>query len=166
MLFFLCSESNFFFARMRSQKISQWHKKVRQTNQYNFLSAKIPVHMKLNLLQWKKYTNGYEDLDVLNFLEFGWPVGFEGNRDSVVQSGNHASAICFSEHVSKYVRQEVEHGALIGPFDDNPLCSELQISPLSSVDKDADNRRTIVDLSFPLGSSVNDHIHLIWTIFL
>ena len=158
MLFFLCSESNFFFARMRSQKISQWHKKVRQTNQYNFLSAKIPVHMKLNLLQWKKYTNGYEDLDVLNFLEFGWHVGFEGNRDSVVQSGNHASAICFSEHVSKYVRQEVEHGALIGPFDDNPLCSELQISPLSSVDKDADNRRTIVDLSFPLGNSVNDHI--------
>jgi hypothetical protein len=45
------------------------------------------------------------------------------------------------------------------PFKNNPFVNELKISPLNTVTKrDSPERRVILDLSFPSGKSVNDHI--------
>ena len=61
--------------------------------------------------------------------------------------------------MGKYVKKEVELGATLGPFQSNPLGTPLAISPINTVPKsDSAERRIIMNLSCPLGQSVNDGI--------
>ena len=54
---------------------------------------------------------------------------------------------------------ERAHHAVIGPFSHNPFSCPVAVSPLNSVPKpDTTERRIILDLSWPVGSSVNDGI--------
>ena len=67
---------------------------------------------------------------------------------------NHTSAITDIQHVRQYVKEELQHEAIIGPFDTVP-CT-LHLSPLMTRAKqDSDKKRTIMDLSWPPGQSVN-----------
>ncbi|CAC5390966.1 unnamed protein product [Mytilus coruscus] len=51
------------------------------------------------------------------------------------------------------------YGAVLGPFASNQFNDHLVISPLNSVPKaNSEERRVIMDLSFPKGKSVNDGI--------
>ena len=76
------------------------------------------------------------------------------NTELVSTEENHASAKQFSSHVQTYIREELKHGAIFGPFEHKPI--SLHISPFMTRDKpDSDTRRTIVDLSWPKGKSVN-----------
>ena len=158
MTYFLCTQSKYCFALLRREKICLWHEKVKISGRYNYQLANIPVHMNLNIDSWKKHLEDFADQEVVKFLEFGWPLGFEGRRDVVVQSDNHGSALSFQQDVCKYVKKEVQYGSLVGPYITNPLTSGIQVSPMSTVDKDGDSRRIIVDLSFPAGCSINDGI--------
>ena len=56
------------------------------------------------------------------------------------------------------LQEEMSHGAILGPYDNNPI--ELaHYSPFMSRDKPgSSNCRVIIDLSWPKGSSVNDGI--------
>ena len=55
--------------------------------------------------------------------------------------------------------KEKQYGAILGPFKSNPFDEKVTISPLSTVSKkDSEDRRVILDLSFPKGDSVNDHV--------
>ena len=69
---------------------------------------------------------------------------------------NHKSALYNEEHIDKYIETELKHPPLIGPFDQNPFSAPLTTSPLMSVPKH--NRRTVTDLSFLAGISVNNGI--------
>ena len=72
---------------------------------------------------------------------------------------NHKGESDFSNDIFNYLKKEASYGAIIGPFKNNPFVSELKISPLNTVTKrDSPERRVILDLSFPSGKSVNDHI--------
>ena len=54
---------------------------------------------------------------------------------------------------------ELELGAMIGPYKIPPFISRIGISPLSTRPKtDFTKRQIILDLSYPLGRSVNDGI--------
>ena len=58
------------------------------------------------------------------------------------------------------MEKEVLNKAIVGPFKNNPFSFGIKISPLNSVPKkDTSERRVILDLSFPKGNSVNDHIN-------
>ena len=93
MTYFLCTQSKYCFAVLRREKICLWHVKVKISGRYNYQLANIPVHMNLNIDSWKKHLEDFSDQDVVKFLEFGWPLGFEGRRDVVVQSDNHGSPV-------------------------------------------------------------------------
>ena len=69
---------------------------------------------------------------------------------------NQASAIEFDSHVNEYIREDLQHVALLGPFDSPPF--DLHISPFMTSPKSGSEVRTIVDLSWPKGDSVNDGI--------
>ena len=57
-------------------------------------------------------------------------------------------------HVETYIQEEIKHGAILGPFHHKSIA--LHVSPFMTRDKpDSDTRRTIVDLSWPKGQSVN-----------
>ena len=67
---------------------------------------------------------------------------------------NHKGARDYPEQVKAYLSKEISEGACIGPFLANPFCLDCQISPINTVEKrDSPDRRVIVDLSFPKGSS-------------
>jgi hypothetical protein len=72
------------------------------------------------------------------------------------QVRNHPSASNFIDDVHKYIREEIEHGVILGPYDLNDF-DRVHVSLLMSRPKDTNKRRIIVDLSYPYvyGSSVN-----------
>lgn len=58
-----------------------------------------------------------------------------------------------------YLQKEYANNAIIGQFKTNSFTSGLKISPLNSLaKKDTPERRVILDLSYPVGSSVNHFI--------
>lgn len=125
----------------------------------NFLGARIPVQSDLKVQKWRQYLENYHDRSICDFLQFGWPVGYKLHRPPQSIDKNHPSAETHMSHVRKFVRTEMDHGALLGPFDSCPFHPWTRISPvMTRSKKDSTDRRIIVDLSFPIGASVNDGI--------
>ena len=59
-------------------------------------------------------------------------------------------------HVDKYIQEELSHNAILGPLDCKPF--DVHISPFMTRNKSNSDCRTIFDLSFPKGYSVNDGV--------
>lgn len=126
----------------------------------NFLGAKVPVKSDLIIESWKKYLVNYHDQYLCDFLLYGWPLGYIAATPPESSSVNHPSAKAHQPHVKKYIETELKHGALLGPFSSKPFQQWTRISPLMTRSKkDSNERRIIVDLSFPAGSAVNDGIN-------
>ena len=139
------------------------HRRVKQSGKFNFEVCKIPVVTALDIPSWKYWLNvsGHKDVDLVQFLEFGWPLGYSARVLPKGAVSNHSGATVFSRETDAYISNEVELGAMLGPFDSNPLSTELTVSPINSIPKrGSDSRRFIADLSFPNGASVNDGINL------
>ena len=85
-------------------------------------------------------------------------LGFDRKCSLSSSNTNHASALNYETNVDAYVQEELEHGALYGPFQD--LDFHIHVFPLMTREKQhTTNRHTIMDLSWPKGFSVNDAIH-------
>ena len=130
------------------------HKFVKRFGCPNFLGAHVPVVSNLNMDSWKFHLRDYWDTQLLDLLEFGFPLDFDTTTELISTEENHTSAKQFSSHVQTYIEEELKHGAILGPFKHKPI--PLHISPFMTRDKpDSVTRRTIVDLSWPKGQSVN-----------
>ena len=119
----------------------------------------MPSH--LNILQWRHLLRDYHDSQICDFLEFGWPVNYTSQSapSGVAFNYNHRSASQCATHVDALIATDVRISALIGPFHKQPFATPLVCSPLQIVTKDNSNsKRLVVDLSFPLTSSVNSGI--------
>ena len=66
------------------------HFLVRATGQPNFMHARIPIHSQLNVSVWKEKLVNYCDQQLLQLLEFGFPLDY--NRNCTLCRGNHISA--------------------------------------------------------------------------
>ena len=129
------------------QQNIQLHSLVKMSGMPNFEGCRVPIKTAINV----------EDIE---FLEFGFPISFEGMIQQTVPQGNRRGARDFPEAIDDYVRKECELGATLGPFDHNLLGDfPLALSPLNSVPKSKTwDMRNILDLSFPPGSGINDGI--------
>ena len=136
----------------------EMHKIVKKTGKPNFLKVRLPVTSQLNVDKWKSPLEDYWDQQLLQLLQFGFPLDF--NRCCPLQHevGNHSSANEFPADVDAYIEEECKFGALLGPFDVNPI-ENAHNSPFMTRNKPSlDRRRVIIDLSYPLGASVNSGI--------
>ena len=80
-------------------------------------------------------------------------------KDPHITLKNHKGASEYPESLRGYILKERSHRAVMGPFKKVPFQSKVRISPLSTrPKKDTQDRRIILDLSFPIGDSVNDGI--------
>ena len=134
------------------------HHEVAKTGLPNYMGARIPVASQLHIPSWKKQLQGYWDAQLLDLLQYGFPLGF--NRSCMLKNDvtNHKSAVDHPEHVQAYIDEEMKHGAIIGPFQSHPI-AHAHFSPFMTRDKpDSKNRRVIIDLSWPHGHSVNDGV--------
>lgn len=134
---------------------------IKQKNSPNFLGAKLTVDSALNLSKWDELLTDYHDREVVQFLRFGWPVGYEENFPPTAVGDNHQSGQHHLQHVKKFIQSELDHRALIGPFKNPPFQPWTRISPiLTRPKKDSADRRIIIDLSFPIGQAVNNGIDI------
>ena len=134
---------------------TQLHKEVRRYNLPNYLGARIPVNSQMNIRAWKDLLGDYWDQQLIQCLEFGFPLGFNRLCSLKHDKVNHKSAVEFPQDVEKYIQEERSFGAIIGPFEKAPI-ENLHYSPFMTRHKpNSDTRRVILDLSWPRGDSVN-----------
>ena len=133
----------------------QIHEIVKSTGKPNFLQARIPIKSQLNVQHWEKVLAGYWDRQLLELIKFGFPLDFNRACELGQYSGNHSSANDFPNDIEAYINEELSYGALLGPFEQNPIkgghCSPF----MTRTKPNSDRRRVIVDLSWPQGASVN-----------
>jgi hypothetical protein len=115
----------------------------------NYKGLRIPLPSHLNFKAWEEHCQEYEDKMVVDYLKYGFPIGFTGPLPEPTYT-NHAIARQHAEHLNTYTDTEVKEGAMLGPFSHEPFQPWCQVNPLLTRDKkDSDSRRVIVDLSFP-----------------
>ena len=130
------------------------HAIVTATGKPNYLAARIPVTSQLNIMNWRSYLSKYWDVQLLDLLEYGFPLDVDRDIALISTETNHASALQNSSHVQAYIQEELSFQAMLGPFQAKPM--SLHVSPLMVRDKqDSMKKRTIMDLSWPKEASVN-----------
>ena len=55
----------------------------------NFQCCRIPLPTKFNMPLWHEKLRNYEDRIVCEFLEFGFPIDFQGTKLSFNERRNH-----------------------------------------------------------------------------
>ena len=120
--------------------------------------AQIPVPSKWNLQRLEQLLQDYEDKKVVQWMRYGWPserLPMLGEPRKTFK--NHKGATDYPQALNKYLAKEKSKGAIMGPFPVIPFISKVGISPISTrAKKNSNDRRVIIDLSFPIGEAVND----------
>ena len=94
---------------------------------------------------------------MVDLIEYGFPLDFNRKCSLGHTLDNHSSALQSSDRVDQYITEELQHGALLGPFQEKPC--PLHVSTFMTRDKSSFQlRRTIVDLSWPKGQAINDGV--------
>lgn len=140
------------------------HDLIHSSGQYNFEACKFPLHTKLNIDYFRFMLLDYKDNVICDFLEYGFPLGYFGKNQQ--QTSNHAKKVRnhkgakdFPRSVQDFLHKEKNYGAILGPFKNNPFSCNITISPLNTVPKKgSEERRIILDLSYPSGFSINDNV--------
>ena len=143
------------------QKQINLHEVVHASGAYNYKHCRIPLSTHLNISLWRSYLVNYCDSIVCDYLEFGWPVGYLYDVHGFPLSNfrNHSGALNFPSDMHSYLQGELARKSVVGPFISVPFRNGMAVSPLYTVPKkDTSERRVILDLSWPPGTSVNDGI--------
>ena len=140
------------------QNIMELHQKLRNDGRPNYVGLQIPVSSKLNPEKWEKYLQNYWDWQLPLLNKYGFPIDFDRNAKICHDLGNHNSANQYPDHVLHYLQEEIQYGAIVGPFKVSPI-DKLHVSPFMTRDKSSsEHRRVIIDLSWPLGHQVWNYI--------
>ena len=148
------------YCRQDIDKFKQIYNHVLSSGQPNYCGARIIIPSGLNIPIWREYLSNscYHDVAVCDMLAYGFPLNYCRDVYPITIPGNHPSAVQFPGHVDAYLDTEIRHGALLGPFTTPPIAN-VHISPLMSRPKRQSSlRRIILDLSWPIGYSVNSGI--------
>ena len=142
-----------------NKSYEQIYSNVRSTGLPNYMEARLSLESGLNIQNWRLLLGNYHDKQLVEFLEYGWPVDYTHKTPPSPTYINHKEPEEYSTHINKYIETELKHKALLGPFINLPFHPWCQFSPIMTrKKKQSIDRRIIVDLSFPHGHSVNSGI--------
>ena len=118
-------------------------------NTPNYKGARIPLaHTGLKIGNWRRLLIGYgEGNELLQFMEFGFPLGLVDSPDLVPCERNHGSAYQYFPHIDKFITSEILRGGLTGPFTESPWPNTM-VSPLMTAPKKPSDRRPVFDATF------------------
>ncbi len=86
----------------------------------------------------------------MEFLQFGFPTGAMGLIPENPPCENYKGAGMYPNMMDRYVKKELEEGAIIGPFQEKPFTSKVMYSHMTSTDKkDSMDSRVVMDFTFP-----------------
>ena len=84
---------------------------------------------------------------MLELIKYGFPLDFNRACDLGQYTRNYSSVDC-PRYIEVYIEEELQYGALLGPFEKNPI-DQGHCSPFMTHSKpNSDRRRVIVDLSW------------------
>ena len=89
----------------------------------------------------------YDDIVILQYIEFGFPLGLQEDFTLKPVLKNHTSSYEYYTYIGKFVRNELLEGGMCGPFSTSPF-NNVMISPLMTSPKNPNSRRTVFDASF------------------
>ena len=129
----------------------------------DFLRIPLPKPS-FNLPAWKTALGSYFDAgELLRGFRFGWDVCFLSPPHPKDAQRNLPSADFAKKDVDKYIKQELEHGTLLGPFNPDELPFPVAHSPIGTVEKPrSETRRTIIDCSqrtLGINAWISAHLH-------
>ena len=88
---------------------------------HNYQGIRSPVPSVFNLKYIRKEIESYHDKKLLDYLTFGFPLGRDRSKPIISPAqDNHTSAREWPEAVSEFIKEELDQGALLGPFDEPP----------------------------------------------
>ena len=82
---------------------------------------------KLNIAAWESYLAGYDDT-LLDYIKFGFPMGYVGPASDTTSLPNHPSAVQFPDQVDLFIEKEMSLGGR-WPIQANPLCGIMSRVP-------------------------------------
>ena len=130
------------------------HAIITATGKPNYMAARIQVASQLKIDNWRLHLSDYWDVQLPDLLQYGYPLDVDRGIGFESTETNHTSALQNVQHVHSYIQEELDFQAMLGPFQAKPI--SLHVSPLMVRDKqDSMKKRTIMDLSWPKGASVN-----------
>ena len=140
--------------------LGEIYAKVKDTGIPNILGARCTLPSQLNIPKWEEYsTEMGEYADVIDFVKYGFPLGYLGPVSDTRDTPNHPSAEDFPEQIDRFIDKEQKMGGLIGLFEQPPFTKWCHVAPLMSrPKKETEERRVISDLTYPEKSSVNAFI--------
>lgn len=146
-------------ARMKFPRFCELYSTIKATARPNCFAAKIPLESGLVISAWRHELRDYHDKTLCDFLEFGWPLGYHSDVSPDTTDKNHPSGEAFLHHITEFIKKELQHKAVLGPFHQPPFHPWVRFSPIMTRPKrDSDQRQVILDLSYPKGKAVNDGI--------
>ena len=114
----------------------------------NFLGARIKLnHVGMKVERWRHHLCGYEHVDILQHIEYGFPLGLQDLPNLKSCARNHGSAYSYYTHVDRFISEEIKQGGLAGPFKKAPWWNTV-ISPIMTAPKKPSSRRTVFDATF------------------
>ena len=114
----------------------------------NHIGARISLpHTKLRLDRWRYHLLGYDQVEICQFLEFGFPVGIEHDQVVECKTRNHGSSYMWYSFVDKCITKEVDVCGITGPFSLSPW-KDIVVSPLMTAHKKPLGRRTVFDATY------------------
>ena len=133
----------------------EMHMVVKATASPNFLQACLPVKSQLNVKVWEAELGDYWDKQLVQLIKFGFPLDFNRACELKQDGGNHKSAIKCPKDIKAYLTEELQNKAILGPMT-HKLIPNSHCSPFMTRAKpNSDRKCVIIDLSWPIGASVN-----------
>ena len=86
------------------------HYNVASFGTYNHLGARISLeHTQLKVQKFRDLLpTGYDDIVILQYIEFGFPLGLQEDFILKPVLKNHSSSYEFYTHVDKFIKNELE----------------------------------------------------------
>ena len=131
------------------------HNVVKDFRIPSFLCAGLPVKSQLNIPVWEDWLQDYWDKQLIELLRHGFLLDFKRKSDLSHDLKNCSSVNNFPSDIEAYIAEEHSYGAILGPFDTNPI-NQCHHSPFMTREKTgSDHRRVSLDLSWPKAQSLN-----------
>ena len=124
------------------------HREVRNSGTYNFAGARIELkHSKINIPLFRQLLEDYEDVEVCQYLQYGFPIGLAQEIFLEPNLKNHQSAFSYFSYVDALVQKEIVNCGVTGPFPAEPFTPTM-LSPMMTSPKNPGSRRPVFDASF------------------
>ena len=114
----------------------------------NFKGARIPLaHTSLKIGRWRHHLIGYQNVEIIQFLEYGFPLGLMDQPELESCTRNHGSSYEYFSFIDTFIAGEIEKIGLTGPFTEAPW-PDMLCTPLMTAVKKPSGRRAVFDATF------------------